>query len=235
FARNFAAVDRGVARDGAFHLASLRLVPLVPFVLVNLLMALTPIRAWTFAGVSLVAMLPATVAYVYAGTALASVDAPGDVLSPRLLLAFLLLALLPWLLRALLAGLRRRRALRGFRRPRRFDVDLLVVGGGAAGLVAAQAGVALGARVALVERARMGGECLNTGCVPSKTLLRSVAVAATARDAARHGLRVQGVQADFAAVMRRVREAIAEIAPHDSVERYQGLGVECIAGNARLV
>jgi pyruvate/2-oxoglutarate dehydrogenase complex dihydrolipoamide dehydrogenase (E3) component/uncharacterized membrane protein YdjX (TVP38/TMEM64 family) len=235
FAPRLAAVDRGVARDGAFYLASLRLVPVVPFVLVNLLMALTPIRAWTYTWVSLLAMFPATLAYVNAGTALARIDSPGDVLSPRLLGALLLLALLPWLLRGLLGWLQRRRALRGFRRPRRFDVDLLVIGGGAAGLVAAQTGVALAAKVALVERARMGGECLNTGCVPSKALLRSARAAAEARAAMQHGVRVDGVAVDFEAVMHRVRAAIAQIAPHDSMERYRALGVDCIAGSARLL
>ena len=234
FGTRLAALDRGLARDGAFYLASLRLVPAIPFVLVNLLMALTPLRAWTFTWVSLLAMLPATVAYVNAGTALAGIGSTGEVLSSRLLLALLLLALLPLLLRWLLAWLRRRRALRGFARPRRFDRDLLVIGAGSAGLVAAQAGVALGARVALVERGRMGGDCLNTGCVPSKALLRAARAAADVRGAERFGTRVQGMEVRFDEVMQRVREAIGRIAPHDSMERYRSLGVECIAGTARL-
>jgi pyruvate/2-oxoglutarate dehydrogenase complex dihydrolipoamide dehydrogenase (E3) component len=112
--------------------------------------------------------------------------------------------------------------------------DLVVVGGGTAGLVSAMGAAGLGARVALVERERLGGDCLNTGCVPSKTMLRSARAAADARGAAKLGVRVAGVEADFAAVMRRMRERRADISPHDSAERLRAAGVDVHFGEARF-
>lgn len=228
-------IDEGIARDGAFYLFTLRLVPLFPFFLVNLLAGLTRLRTWTYAWVSQLGMLPATIAYVFAGTQLARIEGPGDVLSPGLLGAFVLLGLLPLLMRWLQRGLQARRAWRGFRRPRRYDYNLIVIGAGAAGLVSAYIGAAVKARVALVEQHRMGGDCLNTGCVPSKALIRTARLLAEARDSARYGVRRMQAEFDFADAMARVREVIAKIEPHDSVERYTGLGVDVIQGRARLV
>ncbi len=120
------------------------------------------------------------------------------------------------------------------RPPEHFDTNLAVIGAGSAGLVTAYVAAASGAKVSLIERARMGGDCLNTGCVPSKALLRSAAVAATIRRAAEFGLEVPPPRVDFAAVMERVQQVIRRIEPHDSVERYTSLGVDCIAGHARI-
>jgi pyruvate/2-oxoglutarate dehydrogenase complex dihydrolipoamide dehydrogenase (E3) component len=112
--------------------------------------------------------------------------------------------------------------------------DLVVVGGGTAGLVSAMGAAGLGARVAIVERHLLGGDCLNTGCVPSKALLRSARAAAEARRAPDVGVRVGGVAADFAAVMRRMRERRADISPHDSAERLRAAGVDVYFGDARF-
>lgn len=234
FGRQLRPVDEGVARDGPFYLFTLRLVPVVPFFLVNLLMGMTPMRVTTFYWVSQLGMLPATLVYVNAGTRLGQLESPGDVLSPALLLSFAALGLFPWLARAVLRGLQRRRRYRPWRRPRRFDYNLVVIGGGAAGLVSAYVASAARARVALVEAGRMGGDCLNTGCVPSKTLIAAARAARNMREAGVHGLRAQAPEVDFPALMARIQAVIRRIEPHDSAERYRGLGVDVLSGHARL-
>jgi len=235
FGKRLEAIDRGVERDGAFYLLALRLVPVFPFWLINLLMALTRIRTWTFFWVSQLGMLPATLVYVNAGTQLAQVDTLGDILSPGLIAAFVLLGLLPLLMRWTLNWLKRRKVYRGHRRPRRFDYNLIVIGAGAGGLVSAYIAAAVNARVALIEKNAMGGDCLNTGCVPSKALIRSAKLLAEARDSERYGIKRMTAEVDFKQVMARVHKVIATIAPHDSPERYRDLGVDVIHGHARLV
>ena len=235
YAERLRAIDEGVKRDGAFYLFSLRLVPLFPFFVVNLLMGLTTIRVGTFYAVSQVGMLPGTIAFVYAGTQLARIESLRDVLSPGLIAAFVALGLLPLAMRKVSDAVAARRVYRGFARPPRFDYNLLVIGAGSAGLVSAYIGAALKARVALIERHRMGGDCLNTGCVPSKALLRTAKLLAEARDSSRYGVAKLDATVDFAQVMQRVREVIAKVEPHDSVARYTGLGVDVIEGEARLV
>ncbi|MFC0679917.1 FAD-dependent oxidoreductase [Lysobacter korlensis] len=227
--------DRGIERDGAYYLFTLRLVPVVPFFLVNLLAGLTALRAGTFYLVSQVGMLPGTIAYVYAGTQLARIESPADVLSPGLLAAFAVLGLLPLVMRWLVRLWNARRIYRGHRRPQGFDYNLIVIGAGSAGLVSAYIAASARAKVALIERDRMGGDCLNTGCVPSKTLLHAARQVANARRAERDGLARVEVDVDFARTMERVQAAIARIEPHDSPERYRGLGVDVIAGDARVV
>lgn len=229
------AIDAGIRRDGGFYLFTLRLVPLFPFFLINLLAGLTALRTWTFFWVSQLGMLPATVVYVFAGTQLAQVQSLGDVLSPGLIGAFVAIGVLPLLMRWLTRGLQARRVYAGHRRPGRFDYNLLVVGAGSAGLVTAYIGAAVKAKVALVEKHRMGGDCLNTGCVPSKALIRTARLLAEARNSARYGVRRMHAEFDFAEAMDRVQQVIARIQPHDSVERYTGLGVDVIQGEARLV
>lgn len=236
FGRRLAAINEGVARDGAFYLFALRLVPIVPFFAINALMGLTPLRTWTFYWVSQVGMLAGTAVYVNAGTQLASIERIGGILSPSLLLAFALLAAFPFAARGVLRWLQTRRVYAPWRalEPRRFDYNVAVIGAGSAGLVTAYIAAAVKAKVALIEAHRMGGDCLNTGCVPSKALIRSARVLAEMRTADRYGVTAATVQCDFSRVMARVRDAIRAVEPHDSVERYTALGVDCIAGQARL-
>jgi pyruvate/2-oxoglutarate dehydrogenase complex dihydrolipoamide dehydrogenase (E3) component/uncharacterized membrane protein YdjX (TVP38/TMEM64 family) len=228
-------IDAGIEREGGFYLFSLRLVPVFPFFLINLLSGLTSLRALNFYWVSQLGMLPGTIAYVFAGTQLARIDSPGDVLSPGLIGAFALLGFMPLLMRWLMRCVQARRVYRGHRRPQRFEYNLVVIGAGSAGLVSAYIGAAVKAKVALIEKHRMGGDCLNTGCVPSKALLRSARLLAEARDSQRYGIASLTAQFDFASVMQRVQDVIARIAPHDSVERYAGMGVDVIQGEARIV
>ena len=235
FGKRLAAINHGVERDGAFYLLALRLVPAFPFWVINLVMALTPIRTWTYYWVSQIGMLPATVVYVNAGTQLAQVESTGDVLSPGLIGAFVLLGLLPLILRWVLRILANRRVYRGHSRPQRFDYNLIVVGAGAAGLVSSYIAATVNARVALIEKHRMGGDCLNTGCVPSKALLRTARLMAEARDSQRYGIHSLKPEVDFGEVMTRFREVIKRIEPHDSPERYEAMGVDVIEGTATLV
>ncbi|UCP13705.1 FAD-dependent oxidoreductase [Aeromonas media] len=235
FGDKLATFEAGMAKDGAFYLLSLRLIPLFPFFLVNLLMGLTPIRVSTYYWVSQLGMLPGTFVYVLAGSELATLTSTGKILSPGLMAALTLLGLMPWLMRWLQRRLALRRLHAPYRKPARFDYNLLVVGAGAGGLVTSYIAAAVKARVALIEQHKMGGDCLNTGCVPSKALIRSARFAYEQRKAGELGFSPSQSQADFAAVMARVATVIKEVEPHDSVERYQGLGVECIQGRARLV
>jgi pyruvate/2-oxoglutarate dehydrogenase complex dihydrolipoamide dehydrogenase (E3) component/uncharacterized membrane protein YdjX (TVP38/TMEM64 family) len=235
FGEGLRDIDAGIARDGAFYLLTLRLVPAFPFFLVNLLSGLTSLPTRTFYWVSQIGMLPATIVYVLAGTQLAKVRSLGDVLSPSLLGAFVALGLLPLVLKALLGLLKARRVYAGHRKPKSFDYNLIAIGAGAAGLVTAYIGTTVKAKVALIEKHRMGGDCLNTGCVPSKALIRTARLLAEARDAEKYGLNSLSADFDFAKVMERVERVIAKVEPHDSVERYTGLGVDVIEGAARLV
>lgn len=235
FGQRLAAVDEGIAREGAFYLFTLRLVPLFPFFLVNLAMGLTALRVATYWWVSQLGMLPGTFVYVNAGTQLARIGSPGDVFSPNLLLAFALLGLLPLVAKKSVDLLQSRKALAHYPRPKRFDRNLIVIGGGSAGLVAAYIAAAVKAKVTLIEKHKLGGDCLNTGCVPSKALLRTARFAHDARRASELGVRRADIEIDFAEAMQRVQRVIAAIEPHDSAERYTGLGVEVISGEARVI
>ena len=235
FKKRLEAINEGVEKDGAFYLLALRLVPAFPFWVINLVMALTPIRSWTYYWVSQLGMLPATIVYVNAGTQLGRVDSVGDVLSPQLIGAFVLLGLLPLILRWVLRYLKARKVYARHSKPGRFDYNTIVLGAGSAGLVSAYIGTTVRAKVALIEKNRMGGDCLNTGCVPSKTLLRSARLLAETRESEKLGIRVMSAEFDFAEVMERVRAVIRRIEPHDSRERYEGLGVDVIEGAGRLV
>lgn len=235
FGDKLATFQSGMAKEGAFYLLSLRLIPIFPFFLVNLLMGLTPIRVSTYYWVSQLGMLPGTFVYVLAGSELGQLTSTGNILSPGLMVALTLLGLMPWLVKKLTAYLGQRRLLAPYRKPARYDYNLLVIGAGAGGLVTSYIAAAVKAKVALIEKHKMGGDCLNSGCVPSKALIRSARFAAEQRRASELGFGPSQASADFAAVMERVAEVIKEVEPHDSIERYQGLGVECIEGEARLV
>jgi len=234
FGRHLETINRGIRKDGAFYLFTLRLVPAVPFFLINLLMGLTPIRTRTFYWVSQVGMLAGTVVYVNAGTQVAKIESVSGILSWPLILSFLFLGGFPWLARAVIGLLKKRSLLRCYPKPKTFDYNLVVIGAGSAGLVTAYLAAALKARVALVERERMGGDCLYTGCVPSKALLRSARFVNQVNRAREFGMRSAKAEFDFGDVMDRVQQVIRQIEPHDSVERYTGLGTHCIRGEARI-
>ncbi|MDZ7783589.1 MAG: FAD-dependent oxidoreductase [Halioglobus sp.] len=235
FGKRLKAINAGVERDGAFYLLALRLVPVFPFWVINLVMALTPIRTWTYYWVSQVGMLPATAVYVNAGTQLSQIESTGDILSIELIGAFALLGLLPLILRWVLRALRYRKVYRDHRKPRHFDYNLIVLGAGSAGLVSAYIGTTVNAGVALIEKDKMGGDCLNTGCVPSKALLRTARLVQEARDSERFGIRRMETDFSLAEIMQRVRQVITKIEPHDSPERYRDMGVDVIEGAGTLV
>jgi pyruvate/2-oxoglutarate dehydrogenase complex dihydrolipoamide dehydrogenase (E3) component/uncharacterized membrane protein YdjX (TVP38/TMEM64 family) len=234
FHAQLAGINRGIEKEGAFYLFTLRLVPAFPYFLINLAMGLTPIRAWTFYWVSQVAMFPATVLYVNAGTQLARLDSLRGILSWQLAAALILLGIFPLAAKKALELAKARRVYARWKKPARFERNLVVIGAGSAGLVAAYIAAAERAKVTLIEKGRMGGDCLNTGCVPSKALLRTAKVLSLFKRSKDFGIQHAEARFDFAEVMERVQRVIREIEPHDSVERYTQLGVECIAGEARI-
>jgi len=225
------AIDDGVAREGAFYLFALRLVPLFPFWLINLAMGLTSLRTWTFYWVSQIGMLAGTVVYVYAGTQLGQFR-----LSQGLIVAFALLGVFPLIAKKVLGAIKARKVYAKWadRRPARFDYNMVVIGAGSAGLVSAYIAAATRAKVALVEKHRMGGDCLNTGCVPSKALIRSARLLSHIARSREFGIARASAEFEFAEVMQRVQRVVTAIEPHDSVERYTAMGVECIAGTAKI-
>ncbi len=234
FAARLRGIDDGIRKGGSFYLLTLRLVPALPFFLINLAMGLTSIGTFTFYWVSQLGMLVGTVVYVNAGTQLAHIRTLSDVASPRLLLSLLLLALVPLATQVGVDIYQRRKLTARWRKPSHFDRNLIVIGAGSAGLVSAYIAAAVKAKVTLVERTRMGGDCLNTGCVPSKALIRTARLVSDIARSAELGLRGARADVDFAAAMERVQRVVREVEPHDSVERYTDLGVEVIAGDARI-
>ena len=235
FGERLRAINRGVERDGALYLFSLRLVPAFPFFIVNMLMGLTPIRVWTYFWASQLGMLLGTIVYVNAGTQLAEVESLGDIVSPELIGSFAALGLAPWLGKGIMAIIKRRKVYADYDKPRSFDRNVVVIGAGSAGLVSAYIAATVKASVTLVEAKEMGGDCLNTGCVPSKALIKSARVAHYMRHADRYGLVPIEPEVPFRQTMQRVRDIIATIEPHDSVERYTELGVDVLKGYATIV
>ncbi len=241
FGAQMEGINQGVAKDGAFYLFALRLTPVVPFFIVNLLMGLTKIRALTFYWVSQLGMLAFTAVYVNAGTQLANLKSLSGIVSPTLLISFALIGLLPLVLKKVNALIQQyqqsKRALKPWVavRPKTFDRNLIVIGGGAGGLVSAYIAAAVKAKVTLIEAHKMGGDCLNYGCVPSKALIKSAKVAHQMRHASKYGLQDTDSAPRFKTVMARVHAVIAAIEPHDSVERYTNLGVDVLQGYAKIV
>ncbi|RLJ17081.1 pyridine nucleotide-disulfide oxidoreductase [bacterium endosymbiont of Escarpia laminata] len=234
FGDRLKSINAGIEKDGAFYLFTLRLVPLFPFFVINLVMGLTPIKTWTFYWISQVGMLAGTIVYVNAGTQLAGLDSLSGILSPGLIGSFVLLGLFPLLAKKFVSLVKARRAMAGWKRPAKFDRNLVVIGGGSAGLVSAYIAAAVKSKVSLIEKHKMGGDCLNTGCVPSKALIRSSRILAQSRRAQEWGFDAIDVKYDFAQIMERVQKVVAEVEPHDSVERYSELGVDVIQGEAKI-
>lgn len=234
FGERLKAFDAGIERESGFYLFTLRLIPIFPFFVINLAMGLTAIHTWTFYWVSQIGMLAGTLVYVNAGTQLAQIDSLKGILSPGLLASFALLGIFPLIAQKIVAAIKARKAYAKWQKPQRFDRNLVVIGAGSAGLVTAYIAAAVKAKVTLIEQHRMGGDCLNTGCVPSKALIRSAKLLSHIRRSPEFGIRKAEADFDFAEVMERVQRVIREVAPHDSVERYTGLGVEVIEGTAKI-
>jgi uncharacterized membrane protein YdjX (TVP38/TMEM64 family) len=230
FGERLRTINEGISKDGGFYLFTLRLVPVFPFFLINLLMALTAIRTTTFYWVSQIGMLAGTMVYVNAGTQLARIDSLSGILSPALLASFALLGLFPLLTKKLISVIRARRVYAHWKRPTTYDRNLVVIGAGAGGLVTAYITAAVKAKVTLIEAHKMGGDCLNYGCIPSKALIKTAKVAHSMRNGSDYGLERTEPHFSFRAVMQRVHAVISAVEPHDSIERYTGLGVEVIQG-----
>ena len=234
FGDKLTAINDGIAKEGALYLFTLRLVPIFPFFLINLLMGLTPMQTRTFYWVSQVGMFAGTLVFVNAGTQLAQLQSLSGILSPALLFSFVLLGVFPMIAKKITAWLQRRRVYAQWQRPAKFDRNLIVIGGGAAGLVSAYIAAAVKAKVTLIETHKMGGDCLNYGCVPSKALIKSAKLASQMRHGDHYGLSSTQPEFSFRKVMARVHKVISEVAPHDSAERYSSLGVEVLQGYARI-
>jgi pyruvate/2-oxoglutarate dehydrogenase complex dihydrolipoamide dehydrogenase (E3) component/uncharacterized membrane protein YdjX (TVP38/TMEM64 family) len=234
FGSRMSAFNKGIEKDGAFYLFTLRLVPIFPFFLINLLMGLTPLRAWTFYWVSQLGMLAGTAAYVNAGTQLATIESLSGILSLNILLSFALLGVFPLIAKRFIGIIQKQRVYQKWQKPSQFDRNMIVIGAGAGGLVSAYIAAAVKAKVTLIEGHKMGGDCLNFGCVPSKALIKSAKVAKAIKQANAYGLKTGTPSFEFKALMQRILNVIKAIEPHDSVERYTGLGVEVIQGYAIL-
>ncbi len=234
FGGRLTAINSGIKKEGGFYLFTLRLIPIFPFFMINLAMGLTPIRLWTFFWVSQVGMLAGTLVYVNAGTQLAQIESLQGILSPGLLFSFVLLGIFPWVAKKIVAVVKARKVYAKWPKPTRFDRNLIVIGAGSAGLVTAYIAAAIKAKVTLIEKHKMGGDCLNTGCVPSKALIRSAKLLSHMQRSQEFGIRKTEADFDFADIMARVHRVIRDIEPHDSIERYTDLGVEVIKGCAKI-
>ena len=237
FGAKLAEVDKGIQKEGAFYLFTLRLVPLIPFFVINLALGLTRMRAATFYWVSQLGMLAGTVVYINAGTQLAKIDSLRGILSPGLIGSFVLLGVFPLVAKKIVDAVKSRRVYARWAgvKPKTFERNLVVIGAGAAGLVTAYIGAAVKAKVTLVEAHKMGGDCLNYGCVPSKALIKTATLLRQIHHSADYGIASASASFSFADVMERVARVVRTVEPHDSVERYTSLGVEVVQGYAKLV
>ncbi|NRB10850.1 MAG: dihydrolipoyl dehydrogenase [Rickettsiaceae bacterium] len=234
-------INDGVKKDGALYLFILRLVPLFPFFMINILMGLTAIRIITFILVSFIGMLPGTFLYVYAGQSLSKITSTKDILSLEIIIAFSLIAIFPLLTKKLIVFFKaenfdsKLHMNNKFQKPKKFDYNVIVIGAGSAGLVASYIAAIIKAKVALIEKNKMGGDCLNTGCVPSKALIRSAKIMSYIKRAKEFGFTDGKLNFNFADIMNRVQQVIKKIEPHDSIYRYSKLGVDCISGSAKII
>lgn len=228
-------INDGINKEGAFYLFSLRLIPIVPFFVINLALGLTQMKVWTFFWVSQLGMLLGTAAYVKAGTEIAQISSLKGLLSPSLIGSFVFIGTFPLMAKKIVELLKSQKIYKRFNKPSRFDYNVIAIGAGSAGLVTAYIAAAVKAKVALIEKHKMGGDCLNTGCVPSKALIRSAKFVSESRNSEKYGIKKATLEINFAEVMERVQSVIKKIEPHDSVDRYQKLGVDCISGTAKIL
>ncbi len=235
FGSHLKSFNEGIKKDGVFYLFTLRLIPAVPFFVINLVMGLTPMKTLSFFLVSQIGMLAGTIVFVNAGTQLAQIESLSGILSAEIIFSFVLLGIFPLLARKLVSFFKGRKIMKRFKKPDSFDYNMVVIGAGSAGLVTSYIGAATKGKVALIEKHKMGGDCLNTGCVPSKALIRSAKFMADANKCQKLGFKSAQIEFDFADVMERVQRVIKTIEPHDSIERYTSMGVECHTGEAKIL
>ena len=234
FGDKLQAINSGIEKEGSFYLFTLRLVPIFPFFAINLLMGLTPIKTVPYYLVSQAGMLAGTFVFVNAGTQIGQLESISGILSPGLLFSFALLGVFPLVAKRIIAIFQQRKVYAGHQKPEKFDYNLVVIGAGSAGLVSSYIAAVVKSKVVLIEKHKMGGDCLNTGCVPSKALIRSAKMLSYARRAKEFGFKKGKFEFEFATVMERVQQKIAQVEPHDSIERYTKLGVEVITGEAKI-
>ncbi len=235
FHNQFDGINNEFKTQGAFYLLTLRLVPLFPFFLVNLAMGLTSISLGQYILMSFIGMIPGSMVYVYAGLSFSNIQSVQDILSPSVVISLVLLGVAPYLGKFMVEFYKNQKAYQGFKRPSKFDYNMLVIGGGSAGLVTAYISSTLKAKVGLIEKKSMGGDCLHTGCVPSKSLIKSAKLVSLNKTAGKYGLKNIKAEFEFSEIMARVQKVIQEITPHDSAERYRELGVDCIEGHAEIL
>jgi len=234
FGKHLSTINNGIEKEGGFYLFTMRLIPAIPFFAVNLVMGLTKIKTWTFYWVSQLGMLAGTFVFVNAGTELGKIESLGDILSPGLIFSFLLLGIFPLIAKKIIDTVKANKILKNYPKPKKFDTNMVVIGGGSAGLVTSYIAAAVKAKVTLIERHKMGGDCLNTGCVPSKAILRSGKMLSYMKRAKEFGFKSASADFEFKDVMERVQKIVKTIEPHDSIERYSSLGVDCITGDAKV-
>ena len=235
FKDTFESINKGISEGGKFYLFTLRLIPAFPFFLINLLMGLTQISIIDFFWISQIGMLPGTIVYVNAGTQIASLQSTKDILSPQILLSFIALGLLPIFTKLIISSYNKSRLYSNFLKPLKYDYNIIVLGGGAAGLVTSYIGSTVKSKVALIEAHKMGGDCLNYGCVPSKALIATAKKVHLQKKAEYFGLKKVNIEFDFKDIMQRVQNIIKKIEPNDSIERYSKLGVDCITGYGKII
>ena len=227
--------NEGIEKDGVYYLFTLRLIPAIPFFVINLVMGLTPMKMLSFFLVSQIGMLAGTIIFINAGTQLAQIKSLSGILSSGIIFSFVLLGIFPFVAKKLVSFFKGRKIIKRFKKPKFFDYNMVVIGAGSAGLVTSYIGAATKGKVALIEKHKMGGDCLNTGCVPSKALIRSANFMADAKKCQALGFKSAQIEFDFADVMERVQRVIKTIEPHDSTERYSSLGVDCYTGEAKIL
>ena len=197
-------------------------------------MGFTPIRTGVFYIVSQIGMLPGTIVFINAGTQLGNIESTSGILTPGLLFSFALLGVFPLIAKKAVSFFKTRRIISKYPRPKKYDYNIAVIGAGSAGLVSSYIAATVRAKVVLIEKNKMGGDCLNTGCVPSKALIRSAKILSYAKRAEEFGFKTANIDFDFNDIMERVQSVIKKVEPHDSIERYTELGVECIEGEAKI-
>ena len=229
------SINQGIEKDGIFYLFSLRMIPAFPFFLINILMGLTNMKLIHYFFVSQIGMLLGTIVYVNAGTQLSTIQSLKDIASPTLLISFSLLGILPLITKYIISKFKQKKLYSKFNKPKQFEYNLVVIGAGAGGLVTSYIAATVKAKVAIIEKHKMGGDCLNYGCVPSKTLISTAKKIHLQKDFKNYGIKSVKIDFDFKEIMKRINTVIKKIEPNDSIDRYTKLGVDCYTGEAKIL